>query len=74
VNEDDTYWELKIGHLLKRKEELSRASQNFNIERDLGNFRVASDINNELLEIHGKLIKIYQEELEKVDKDIESLK
>lgn len=74
MNEDDTFWELKVGHLLKRKDELSRAAQDFTLEKDLGNFRLASDINRELLEIHAQLIKIYQEELEKVDKDIESLK
>lgn len=74
MNEEDTFWELKIGHLLKRKAELSRAAQNFNLERDFSNFGTASAINGELLDIHAQLIKIYQEELDKVDKDIESLK
>ena len=74
MNEDDTFWELKIGHLLKRKDELSRAAQNFNLDLDFSNFGLASDINSELLDIHSQLIKIYQEELDRVDKDIESLK
>jgi len=73
VNEDDTFWHLKIGHLLKRKDELLRAAKQFNLEIDFSNLGTASAINSELLDIHTQLIKIYQEELDKIDKDIESL-
>lgn len=72
MNEEDTYWKLKIGHLLKRKDALLRNAKESNLDLDFKNFGDAAKINGELCDINSQLISIYQEELEKFEKEIDA--